>query len=714
MKTYKFSIFNKNIKALNILLLVCLSIYSCKTDDKKKPEEPIDRYALVTRHNINWNDVNGQIPLGNGEFCFNADGTGLQTFGGSSMSHWAWHSFPLPEGISAEDIPATGTFQQGRNTGLDEFPEDKSELRQWMFDNPHSYNLGRIRLIRTDGNELEEKDIQNIDRTYDLWSGVLTSSFTIDGEQVNVTTSVHPDKDLVSVDVESELLKKGVLQISIDFPYPSINRRLAWVGDFNEHQGNNTILLNDPNESNQADFKREMDDVSYYATINWSSDANIQFDSNKAPNTCQLIADNTNSIKFSCAFSKSALSYNLPDVNETIASSEVYWPSFWKSGGAIDLSESKDPRWQELERRIVLSQYLMAAQSKGSNPPAEVGLMGIDSWRGQFHMEMIWWHLSHYALWDRWDLPQEALNVYERFIPSARALAEQLDYKGLKWQKSVGPEGRTAPWVGNQILIWKQPHPIFFAELDYRLNPNKETLERWAEIIDGTAEHMADYAVRDEETGVYHLEPVMPPSEQGVTKDDIFDLAYWKWGLEHAQIWRERMGLERNPDWEDVLANLEELPVKDGLYLHSKEWEDTYTERNWEHPNTVGVWGMLPPNDTMDYETAHRSLLKVWETWEWKRCWGWDFPWTAMAAARLGEPKMAVDALLIDAGTKNYYDERGVCTGGPCPYLPGNGGLLYAVAMMAAGWDGAPDKHAPGFPDDGSWTVKWEGLHPAP
>ena len=46
-------------------------------------------------------------------------------------------------------------------------------------------------------------------------------------------------------------------------------------------------------------------------------------------------------------------------------------------------------------------------------------------------------------------------------------------------------------------------------------------------------------------------------------------------------------------------------------------------------------------------------------------------------------------------------------------YLPGNGGLLYAVAMMAAGWDGGPETHAPGFPDDGSWTVRFEGLRKA-
>jgi len=43
-------------------------------------------------------------------------------------------------------------------------------------------------------------------------------------------------------------------------------------------------------------------------------------------------------------------------------------------------------------------------------------------------------------------------------------------------------------------------------------------------------------------------------------------------------------------------------------------------------------------------------------------------------------------------------------------YLPGNGGLLTAIAMMCAGWDGAPDNNAPGFPDNSLWKVKWEGL----
>jgi protein-glucosylgalactosylhydroxylysine glucosidase len=87
----------------------------------------------------------------------------------------------------------------------------------------------------------------------------------------------------------------------------------------------------------------------------------------------------------------------------------------------------------------------------------------------------------------------------------------------------------------------------------------------------------------------------------------------------------------------------------------------------------------------------------------------------AMSAARLGQPDKAVDMLLMEA-PKNEYLSDGFNWGQPevLPlYLPGNGGLLYATALMAAGWDGASGK-TPGFPKNGRWDVKYEGIHPAP
>jgi len=178
-----------------------------------------------------------------------------------------------------------------------------------------------------------------------------------------------------------------------------------------------------------------------------------------------------------------------------------------------------------------------------------------------------------------------------------------------------------------------------------------------------------------------------------------------------AQIWRQRLGLAREPHWDEVRQHLAPLPVHDGVFVNSAEWLDTFTNRVSGHPDPTGVFGMLPSIEGVDHEIAHRTLLKVWQTWDWKSCWGWDFPWVAMAAARNGEPQIAIDALFKDLGSNNHYDTRGLNGGW---YMPGNGGLLYAVAMMAAGWDGCPDRPAPGFPSDGSWVVKWEGLKKAP
>jgi hypothetical protein len=781
----------KKIVLLTVVAILLAPLAALHAADQTQIAGPakIDRHALVTRHNITWNEVSERLPLGNGEFCFGADGTGLQTFAGNSMSHWGWHSFPLPEGWTPDRVPPTGTFQKGRNTGGDTFPAGTEAIRKWMFDNPHIMNLGRLRLMLSGGRVVMPGEISGLQRTLELWTGVQISRYQLKGQEVSVETCVHPSLDLVAVRIESALVESGELEAVLDFAYPTL-KNTSWVGDFSRTAGHETRVLRQ--SAQRVDLARQVDASSYHATLATGEHGSIrapgpvaavktlvitraEYGANdqwadvtakfaaavqdgqisqlvnfqtmgvdpakgkakrmrvtytldgqevkaEVPDnqTFSLLAGTSNGytvsargskvMTFICAYSVTPLPEILPTCAETKMASAARWEKHWSTGGAIDLSESKDPRWRELERRIVLSQYLMAAMSAGSWPSSENGLMGIDSWRGQFHMEMVWWHLAHYALWDRWDQADKAIGCYQRFAPAARELAAQLGYKGLKWQKSVGPEGRTAPWAGNQVLLWKQPHPIFFAELEYRLRPTRATLDKWADIVEGTAEHMADYPTKDVATGIYHLNPVMPPSEQGITRDTVFDLAYWRWGLDKAQEWRQRRGLAREPHWDDVRQNLAPLPKLEDVFVHSADWNDTYTKRAWEHPDPVGVLGMLPPVPGVDAETAQRTVAKVWTVWDWKRCWGWDFPWMAMAAARTGQPQIAVDALLKES-PKNSYSIEGINGGW---YLPGNGGLLYVVAMMAAGWDGCPDKPAPGFPDDGTWVVKWEGLKKAP
>ena len=650
---------------------------------------PIDRKALVSRHNIRPTDVTRVIPLGNGETCFGCDRTGLQTFGGNTLAHWAWHCFPVPEGVDLPTWPETGSFMQGRLTapGKDIFPKDRWDGVNYTFDNPHSVNLGRLAFVHWDGTPLTEEEIENSRRECHLWTGSLDTAFCLDGKTVSVTGCVHPEQHALAV----KIVGCGNLAISLDFPYASIENKMT-MGDFSAQDRHETVFA--PG-ADCCRITRRMDDLHYWATISWTN-ANLEI---TGPHS--LLLRPRGEIELTLRYEQEESAAPNPSFAQTLAASAAAYEYYWSNGGAIDLSGSTDTRWFGLERQIVLSQYLMAVQSRGSWPCAEAGLMFTDNWRGQFHMEMTWWHIAHYALWSRMEWADRQLSCFRTFLPVAKKLAAQLDYAGAKWGKSVGPQGRSAPWGGNLALLWKQPHPIYFAELEYLNRPTGETLLKWAEIIKETADHMADYAVKKED-GLYHLDPVMPPCELGFTYDTLFDLAYWRWALETAQIWQERMGHPRVAKWDDVAYNLAPLPVQDGLYIRSPEWSETYTRQNYEHPDPVGICGMLPPTDMVDREIARASLKKILETWDMDRIWGWDFPWIAMCAVRVGEPEIAVEAML-----SCKLDEIGCNNAGSYPYLPANGAILFAAAMMAAGPDG---EHAPGFPTDGKWVVRQENI----
>jgi hypothetical protein len=171
--------------------------------------------------------------------------------------------------------------------------------------------------------------------------------------------------------------------------------------------------------------------------------------------------------------------------------------------------------------------------------------------------------------------------------------------------------------------------------------------------------------------------------------------------------------MKRNSDWDDIISRLAPMPVREGVYLAHENCPQTFSERNFDHPSMLGALGFLP-GDGVDRETMRRTLYKVMKEWQWERTWGWDYPLTAMTAVRLGEPEVAIDALMMST-EKNQYLANGhnwQRKDLPC-YLPGNGGLLYAIAMMAAGWQGAASSQAPGFPRGGSWTVRWENLNPS-
>jgi len=196
--------------------------------------------------------------------------------------------------------------------------------------------------------------------------------------------------------------------------------------------------------------------------------------------------------------------------------------------------------------------------------------------------------------------------------------------------------------------------------------------------------------------------PVIPAQENHPPRETwnpTFELEYWADALDIAQRWRERLGMARHPKWDDVRARLSALPVKDGVYLAHENCPQTFTERNRDHPSMLGALGVLP-GTKVDRETMRRTLKKVFAEWKWADTWGWDFPMVAMTAASLGERELAIDVLMMDTPKNTWLPNGHNWQRANLPlYLPGNGGLLLAVAHMAR--TGA-------FPE--SWNARWEGL----
>ena len=579
--------------------------------------------------------------------------------------------------------------------------------------NSKKTNLGRIgfRLLREDGTEAREIDLGNARQEIDLWTGVVYSRFELNRKEVKVRTVCHPDKDMIGVSIESELLNDGNMSIYLDFPYPDGRYFKHYIGRYDTISGHTSTF--EKLAPNSVRITRTMDDTHYYATLDWTGPATFSRESEKA-HTFLLQPRHTSTFSFTCCFSPEPVA----DVTEPVASIErksaASWEKYWRSGAAVDLSGSKDPRWLELERRIVLSQYLMRANESGLFPPQESGLVN-NGWFGRFHFEMIWWHGVHYGLWNRMECFDNYLNVYKDFMPKALERAKSEGRSGARWPKCTGNFNREWPGSAHAYLIWHEPHPIYFAEMPYRQKPAPETLEKWKDVVLNTADYMADYLFYDKKTKQYVLgPPVVVVSENTdplQTINPIFELGYFRYGLRTALEWADRLGLseKRTKKWKEVLSKMAPLPVADGVYTTYEGIPDMWTKYTYEHPALTGVYGMLP-GDGVDLPTFKHTLEKVCKEWQFNRIWGWDFPMLAMAAARTGQPALAID-MLMHPSAGFQFDEHGLATGGPFPYFPSNGALLTAVAMMCGGWDGS-EGEAPGFPKDGSWTVRYEGFVP--
>lgn len=727
--------------------------------------QAIDRREVVTRNNpkVNAVDSLGSLSVGNGHFATTVDVTGLQSYPlyykkGVSLcaqSDWGWHSYPNREGYTVEETWGEKDLGHGHKELYAVQHRDKATrgygASEYYRINPHRLNLGAAGILITDkkGNQVPITALTDIDQTLDMWAGVITSSFKAMGQPVEVQTVAHPNASALSAKVVTPLFIKGNACITFSFPYPSgghVDDASNWNAD-DKHsteivcQGENSALL-----------KRTVDETVYYARISWEGTADLV---KKAAHQYALvfgapkgkaakILDPT--IAFTIEYTQDLNEAAAGAFNSTLAAADAYWRNYWNTGAIVDFSQCTDERAKEIERRVVLSQYLTAVNCQGNTPPQESGLT-LNTWFGRPHLEMTWWHTIDFSLYGHEEVLARVLDWYNSPIVynKAKEIARRQGFNGIRWMKMTDPWAGESPSNVGSFLLWQQPHYIYFAEEMYRhaVGPcasdcNAQAkmvgavLDKYGQYVDETAQFMADYCTYDSVSGKYNLIGATALQETmswQYAYNQPFELAYWRYGLIVAQQWRERRGLERVKKWDDIIENIAPLPERDGIYLAGvarvEEDEKYRTLTTTDHPAVLAACGMLPQLEVQDKTYANGNLSplfsydKMRDTYKWVMknfdfadMWGWDFGVLAMSAARLGLQEEAVQALVLPVQKNTYLNNGHNFQNDRLKiYLPGNGAIMESVAMMCAGWEGCPNVKNPGFPQNGKWNVRWEGLH---
>ncbi|QDP97111.1 hypothetical protein FOE78_15305 [Microlunatus elymi] len=718
----------------------------------------IDRHAVVSRHNVRLTapDALTALTVGNGEFAYTMDVTGLQTLtalhdevaaraenrpamGLHTQAQWGFHEMSNPDGWDLADVMRPYRTPHGV---IDypvayDFDRPPAELTQdelpgyYLWVNPQRLDLFRLGLelrAAADDEPLAAAGLHSrltdVDQQLDLWSGTVVSRFSFQGTDFRVTTACHPDRDLLAFKIESEQLTDGRATLVLSFPGASDT--FADTADWRHPERHHTELTLDAPVDGRttARLDRRLDGTGYTVDLATSPGARLE---DVGVHRYRITADGPVLEVIVAAAptdrDRSTERTPLPRTADVFEASAAGWRDFWTSGAAVDLSGCTDPRAHELERRIVLSQYLTRTQSAGSLPPAETGLTQ-NSWAGKFHLEMHWWHAAHFASWGRPELLERSLDWYRSILPVARQIAARQGFPGVRWPKHIGPEGRESPNVIGPLLVWQQPHPIHFAELIRLARPTEQpaVLDRYGELVEQTARFIAGYLYRTPD-GLVHLPPATMPAQERYQPEEVwdppFELCYFAWGLRTAQTWRELRGLERETGWDALLVDLAPLPIQHDHYAAVGAAPGSAAPPRTElgdHPSMVGALGLVPETGLVDPDVMRSTLDFIDREWDWDLTWGWDYPMIAMTATRLGDPDRAVEALTRQAPRNRYLANGHNCqhpTRLPL-YLPGNGGLLSAVALMITGAGSAQQRSGhPGFPNQG-WQIRAEGFPQRP
>lgn len=264
---------------------------------------------------------------------------------------------------------------------------DLPQASQWLISNPNRINLGSIGL-QYKGANLSASDITDPIQKLDLWNGVITSTFKVDGQEVKVITQGDFESDAVTFHITSNLVTSADLSVGFNFPYPPIHttkyKYEVFVG-VDDFASNHTTAIQKGSDTNTAHIYHELQETSYYVNLRWPASSPLQLSGSRNTTTTarhrySLASTSSSTLEFTAHFSPGKQVPSLPSAIRR--RNTAGWNTYWKKGGFVDLTSSSNSKADELQRRIILSQYHVRVNSaaKGQSPQ-ESGLMN-NGWYG--------------------------------------------------------------------------------------------------------------------------------------------------------------------------------------------------------------------------------------------------------------------------------------------------------------------------------------------
>ncbi len=368
-----------------------------------------------------------------------------------------------------------------------------------------------------------------------------------------------------------------------------------------------------------------------------------------APGATQL----TLLVEFTSAPSEAAL----PDAEAARAAVAQGWQNFWKQGGAVDFTGSTDPR-----RERARTARGAVAVPHGREQRRRCAAAGRGALLQQLERQVP----SRDARLARGALrrvgPARAARAQHALVPAARSPARRRARSrtahaapgGRRWSGRKGARAR-APSIpsscGSSRILSTWPRRSTARSRSRRrwrstgrsCSRPRDLLASWP-TYDAKAEALRARAAHDPGAGEFRA--ARPRSTRHSSSSTGVS------GLPPPRTWRERLGLKRDPKWDDVLKKLSPLPQKGGLYLAAESqpdlWERTRSAEcskrakpecpNRDHPSFVAALGYLPGAGA-DRETMRRTLDAVVSDWDLRQTWGWDWPMLAMTACAAGRTR---------------------------------------------------------------------------